>query len=155
MSVMHTLGIAEVKVVRSPDTLWTVLGSCVGVVLYDLGVETGGMVHVMLPNSNGDQGRPGKYADTAIDRLLELVLAAGCSRAGLHAKIAGGGAIFGPLVDCGIGRRNVEAVRTRLADLGIRIVAGDVGGDRGRKVLFAPATGSVEVRVLGKSTKVI
>ena len=46
------VGIADMNIVRTPSVIRTAgLGSCVGVVLYDLRKEIAGMVHVMLPDS--------------------------------------------------------------------------------------------------------
>ncbi|MBN1346013.1 MAG: chemotaxis protein CheD [Phycisphaerae bacterium] len=155
MSTTHFIGIAEVKIVRSPDKILTLVGSCVGVVLHDPRAKVGGMAHVMLPNSRLLKGHRGKFADTAVDWLIEEVLRAGGRRAGLTAKIAGGAALFGPDVDSGIGQKNIHAVKARLAHHKIQVAAADLGGTKGRKMLFDPTTGSVQIETLGKAAKVI
>ncbi|MGX1900367.1 chemotaxis protein CheD, partial [Thermolongibacillus altinsuensis] len=63
------IGIADMNVVKAPNLIRTCgLGSCVGVVVYDLGREIAGMAHVMLPDSSlskVDEVNVAKYADTA------------------------------------------------------------------------------------------
>ena len=47
-----SVGIADLKIVRSPDVLVTfALGSCVGICLYDPNVKVAGMSHVLLPSA--------------------------------------------------------------------------------------------------------
>ncbi len=149
MPEVHRIGIAGIKVVVHPDKIRTTLGSCVGIALYDRVAKTGGMAHVMLPTSDGCKGDKGKFADTAVDALLEDAVKAGCQASRLAAKLAGGASMFGPASDNGLGERNIKAVRERLAKHSIRIVAEDVGGVKGRKMLLDPSTGAVEVQIIG------
>ncbi len=155
MSVTHFLHIAGIQVVTSPDRIRTLLGSCVGVVLYDAEVKAGGAAHIMLPNSEICDGTPGKFADTGIDALLQNAIGAGCRRQRLKAKIAGGATLFGFDVDGSIGERNIQAVKERLAHHTIRLVAADLGGTRGRRILFDPKTGQVVVEFNGGGARVI
>ncbi|MDP3426461.1 MAG: chemotaxis protein CheD, partial [Humidesulfovibrio sp.] len=52
-----------------------------------------------------------------------------------------------------IGSRNLEAVRLRLADHGIRVVRSSTGGCQGRKLLFLTHTGDVWVKMLHKANE--
>jgi len=155
MSEVHSIGIADVKVVTSPDKVRTVLGSCIGVALFDRVAKVGGMAHVMLPSSALGHGDKGKFADTAVDWLLEDVLKAGCKKSRLKAKITGGASMFGKTVDNGIGEKNIRAVKERLAHHSIQLLAEAVGGLKGRKMLLDPATGQVEVQFIGAQPEVI
>ena len=80
--------IAEIVASKAPARLRTVLGSCIGVALYDRRAGIGGLAHVMLPDSRGEVKMPGKFADTAIPALVEKLTQAGAGK--LSAKIAGG-----------------------------------------------------------------
>lgn len=56
------VGIADMGIAKSPDILRTVLGSCVGICLYDPQKKIAGLSHIMLPsltdrNSNGKNTR--------------------------------------------------------------------------------------------------
>jgi chemotaxis protein CheD len=149
MSVIHTIGIAGVKVVQFPDKIRTVLGSCVGVALYDRIAKIGGLAHVMLPCSSLGHGDRGKFADTAVDWLVKDAIEGGCDLKRLAAKIGGGASMFGANVDNGIGDKNIRAVKERLGRHGIRLVAEDVGGVKGRRMMLDPASGRVEIQIIG------
>jgi chemotaxis protein CheD len=152
---VYSLGIAEIRVVRAPERIRTVLGSCVGVALYDRASGIGGMAHVMLPDSTQGTGQPGKFADTAVELLLEQVTKAGADPGRLRAKIAGGAAMFGEASMGNLGDRNAEAVRTRLQLRGVRVAGSALGGTKGRKMSLDPATGDVVVQIIGQPEEVI
>lgn len=112
------VGIAQMDVVKSPDTIRTSgLGSCVGVVLYDETKKVAGLVHIMLPDSSLSRSETincAKFADTGIQGLLEMLLVEGAQKYRLKAKIAGGAQMFQFASDKNmmrIGPRNVEAVK--------------------------------------------
>ena len=149
---VHTIGIAAIRCVRAPDRLRTVLGSCIGIVLYDLRARIGAMGHVILPSSLEGEGDPGKFADTAVDELLRMLLAEGAERQRISAKIAGGAAMFGIESASALGARNADAVRTRLDHHAIPLMGSAIGGDKGRRIILDPATGEVYVDVIGEST---
>jgi len=155
MSDTHTIGIAAVKVVRKPDLLRTVLGSCVGVALCDSDAGIGGLAHVILPSSEHGSGDPGKFADTAVDMLLDEMLSAGARRSRIRAKIAGGAYMFGSAASTGIGERNVIAVKKRLSGHELALLAEEVGGDKGRKITLDPESGVVQVQIIGQEPTAI
>lgn len=150
------VGIAEITVAASPDRLMAYgLGSCVGVALYDAQAKLGGMAHVMLPSSklHATEAPPGKFADTAIVALAAELEKIGGNRGSLKAKITGGANMFAdvsPNISVPIGLRNVTAVRSKLSELGIPIIGEEVGGNRGRTVVFNLSDGSLEIRKLNQ-----
>ena len=155
------VGMADLNVCASPDSIITLgLGSCVGAVLYDPTTKICGMVHVMLPDSStiGVGNNLAKFADTGIDELLKEVIKKGAKRERLVAKIAGGAQMFSvnknsPMLR--VGERNVEAVKKKLKELSIRIIAEDTGDSYGRTVIFYPETGEYLIRAIGKEPKTI
>ncbi len=54
-----------------------------------------------------------------------------------------------------VGERNVEAVKAKLKQLGIKLVAEDTGANYGRTVIFYPETGEYLIRAIGKEPKTI
>lgn len=153
MPEIHLIGIAGLKVAAAPDKIRTVLGSCVGIAIFDRNKNLGGLAHVILPSSSNGSGDKGKFADTAVDWLVDELVNAGALRQRLVAKIAGGATMFGTASNTGIGERNIEAVRTRLQEHQISLAAEHIGGTKGRRMLIDPASGEVEVQVLGAETK--
>ena len=153
---------ADYKAAKSPAILITLgLGSCVGVVLYDNLKKVGGLAHVMLPDSslsNQKNFNPGKFADTAIEALIEDMLKFGASRNNIVSKIAGGAQMFKLKADSNImqiGKRNVEAVRAKLQQLNIKIIAEDVEGNYGRTIEFYCETGELTVKTIGHGVRTI
>ncbi len=151
------VGIADLNIVRRDQIIRTSgLGSCVGIVIYDLNNQLAGMAHIMLPDSNLTQQKdfnPYKYADTAIAILVEKLLKLGAKKVNLKAKIAGGAQMFAfhstsPITR--IGPRNVDAVLEELKKYQIPIVAKDVGGNNGRTIEFDPTSGILKIRAVKK-----
>ncbi len=156
------VGMADLVVSKPPATLVTLgLGSCIGLVIYDQVSKAVGMVHIMLPDSREAKNipKPGKFADTAVPLLLEELAKLGVNKSQLRAKMAGGAQMFAmPGKDSAIfsvGTRNVEATTKMLAEAGIRIVASDTGGNKGRSVEFNTETMKLTVKTLGTGTKEI
>lgn len=156
------VGMAEYKVAKSPGVLLSLgLGSCVGVALYDSTKKIGGLAHIMLPDSNLSSRRdfnPGKFADTAIDMLIDNMEKIGADPKRLTAKIAGGAQMFQIKSDNSImqiGKRNVEAVRLKLAILNVKIISEDVEGNYGRTIEFNCETGELTIKTIGHGIKII
>ncbi|EWG11981.1 chemotaxis protein CheD [Cytobacillus firmus] len=156
------VGIADMNIVKTPGLIRTSgLGSCVGVVLYDLSAEIAGLAHIMLPDSSlakNTSFNSAKYADTAIRDLVSLLMKNGAKASRLNAKIAGGAQMFqyssgSDLMR--IGPRNVEAVKKELYSLKIAILGEDVGGHSGRTIEFNPESGELVIRTVNKDKVVI
>lgn len=151
------LGIAEMMIVKKPNTLKTILGSCVGLCLWDKEKQTMGVVHIMLPckrkETTGDEA---KYADTAVGTLVRELLKAGIKTEKLTAKIAGGASMFSkimPSTSINIGQQNYETVMKKLQELNIPVIAKDIGGENGRRLVCNPENGNVAIRIIGQKNK--
>jgi chemotaxis protein CheD len=130
------------------------LGSCIGLALLDRRVGVAGLAHVVLPAAEGhNHGEAGKFADRAVPRLIEEIVALGGRRLRLEAVLAGGASMFavrdtGP----GVGSRNDTAVRDELRAQRIPVVAAATGGTRGRTIRVLVSTAEVTVREAGAKT---
>ncbi|NPV60523.1 MAG: chemotaxis protein CheD [Actinobacteria bacterium] len=134
---------------RAGDILTAILGSCVGVLIYDAGAGRAGMAHVMLPeriDPNASLDKRGKYAIPAVKELYREMLGRGSKPAALAAKLSGGARMFSDNNLQNIGERNLEMVRYALGKLGIKVVAERTGGFKGRNVSVDVATGRMKVR---------
>ena len=138
----HYLYPCTIFVHREEHVVSTVLGSCVAVCLRDPGMALGGINHYMLPLWNGDGLPTPKYGNIAIEKLIRRMLDLGCVRDRLVAKIFGGANVIGTGEGVyTVGARNIAIARERLAQEGIPIIAADVGGELGRKVIYNTRTG--------------
>lgn len=115
------------------------LGSCIAIVLHDKKKLIGGVAHVMLPNSNEKKDRPGKFADTAVPKILEELTAGGSNKRDIFAKIAGGSSMFKQFKgNLDIGGRNIEAIKEVLKRYNIPLEGEDTGGNIGRSIMYDP-----------------
>lgn len=146
------VGMGQISAGQAPDRLKAVLGSCIGLVLYHPRLKTGVMAHIVLPHSEGRDGTPGKFANTALPHMLRMLQERGAAH-GLVAKLAGGARMFGGAGPLQIGEANTKAVTQLLQTAGIRVVASDVGGTSGRRVTFDCTEGDLLVESVGRPTR--
>ena len=157
MGKLLVVGISDQQVVCPSDHLITyALGSCVGICLYDQVKQVSGLAHILLPESfrSGNKNEVYKFADTAIEALVNSMEKQGGSGNRLVAKIAGGASMFVNSI-MNIGERNVEVVKRELLRLNIKLVAEDTGANYGRTVKFSADDGKMTVTSIGKDTKIL
>jgi chemotaxis protein CheD len=147
------IGGMSVTTQKSSTLIARALGSCIGLALIDVGAGVAGLCHVHLPaaptGSVAEGEPPARYADVAVEALLEAVCAQGGSKRAVEAVIAGGATMFAgagtrPAHEQ-VGPRNERRVREELARLGIRLAGAATGGSEGRTIIVDVATGDVTV----------
>lgn len=146
------VGVAQVKIARDPVILRTILGSCVGICIYDRIKKIGGLAHILLPTDTSNGVTIEKFADTAIPFLVERLLKEGAKKEFMSAKIAGGASMFKfeASVTLGqIGDRNIEETKKMLEKLKIPLVEEDTGGYAGRVIDFFLNDGHMKVKAGG------
>lgn len=142
------------KFADPPDVLETLLGSCVGIAIWDERSGCGGLAHTVLPDAQGKAAPPGKFVDTAVLELKNRLLQNGANPYSLRAKLAGGAIMFGKSTET-VGTRNCEAALRHLDEQKIRVVAKHLGGDKGRVIRFSLKDWSVQVEMARKVVAVI
>lgn len=155
-----SLRVGELRVAEAPCHLVIHgLGSCVAVFLYDPETRVGGLAHILLPSAPGAATeRAGRYAPTAVAAMIDESLRRGARRVALLAKVTGGSRMFAFEADAGrpsIGDRNVEAALRALDDARVAVVATDVGGESGRTVVASLEDGSLTIKTVRGSPRVI
>ena len=161
MDELIKVGMADLNVCLPPKGLTTLgLGSCVGIVLYDPITKVSGLAHIMLPDSTKikNNSNIAKFADTAVDKMIDDMSRIGANKNRLIGKLAGGAQMFSfnstnDLMR--VGERNIMAAREKLQSLGIRIIAEDTGLNYGRTIEFYPETGELWIKTIGKPLKII
>jgi chemotaxis protein CheD len=146
-------GIGALSVAQGEGTLIAQgLGSCIGIAAYEPLRRIAVLAHVMLPGpapAGLSPDQRARHAPEAVAALVDVVEGRGGARGLLVVKIAGGAQVIrlaGREDRFQVGRRNVEAVRAALATHGLRVAAADTGGNAGRTLALAAATGAVTVR---------
>jgi chemotaxis protein CheD len=160
LSRPRSLGAGELRVAAAPDRLVIHgLGSCVAVFLYDPESRVGGLAHILLPEPGaGAAPRAGRYATTAITAMIDESLRRGARRAALLAKVTGGSRMFifeSAAARPSIGEKNVEAALRVLKEERVPVVATDTGGESGRTVTADLADGSLTIRTVRGTPRVI
>ena len=159
---MIKVGMADLQVCKAPDALTTLgLGSCIGACIYDPATKVAGMVHYMLPDSTRIKNNQNiaKFGDTGIVEAIRLMEKMGAKRSRMTAKIAGGARMFAltssSLPNMNVGDNNIEAAKLVFKNLGIPIIAEDVGLNYGRTIEFYAEDGSLIIKSVGKEPKTI
>ena len=135
------------------EMIVTILGSCVAACVRNPRTGYGGMNHFMLPEGDDSKwGGPNsamRYGNFAMEALINDVLKTGCARCELEIKLFGGANLYnGPSM---VGTHNLEFALGYLRAEGLPLDTHDLGGPRGRRIHYFPATGKVK-RLLLKPT---
>ncbi len=150
-----------IEIFLQPGELWfgdkttrirTLLGSCVTVTLWHPKRLIGGMCHFMLPSRVRPPGSApdGRYADEALEALVQDVRKSHARPEEFEAKLFGGGRMFHPLY-CESGSvdrfqvhdRNVSAAQELVSAHGFQLKAEHLGGHGHRQVIFDIWSGHV------------
>lgn len=147
------VGVAQVKIGANPAVIRTILGSCIGICIFDRAKKIGGLAHILLPNDTSGGVSPEKYADTAIPLLVNRLIKEGAKKEFMSAKIAGGASMFKFKANVSLGQigdRNIEESKKSLEKLGIKLLEEDVGGNAGRVIDFFLIDGHLKVKASGQ-----
>ena len=140
----------QLYLARDPVVLQTILGSCVGVTFWSARLGVGALCHGVLPKCPSTTGASDgyRYVDFSIRHLAEQFDALGVSRQELEVKLFGGADVLPVAARAGkptIGSQNCQAALEVLEQEGLRVLASDLGGIRGRTIQFDTGTGEVVV----------
>lgn len=161
---MIVVNMGDYKTARGEKKLMTKdLGSCVGVAVRDPQTGVGGLLHVMLPRHSETRMSESrfvaaKYADTGLDEMIKALVMQGAGRNHLVAKIAGAAHMIRNATipeSEDISSRNLCAVKEKLEELQIPLLAADVGEHFPRTVVFVPGDGTFRILTPGRAEKVI
>lgn len=141
----------EIAVARGDAVLRTLLGSCLGLALYERRQKVGALAHIVLPASLGRTEHPGKFVDTAVPAMIGLIRElSDDAPLRLQAKFAGGANMFAASdQDNTIGTQNIKALEQALGQFRIPIAGRHCGGEQGRRMRFDLATGIVTIDIVG------
>ncbi len=146
----HYLHPGQLVVSAEPCEIMTILGSCVSVCVFDPMRRVGGANHFLLPDFTQGVNDSPRYGPAAIRALIRQVVALGATRDRLTAKLFGGANVLRAfqIRERHLGIDNVEVARRVLAEEGVSVAAEDVGGTRGRKLVFSTVDGSAWVQAI-------
>lgn len=155
----------ELFVGTRPTEVYTVLGSCVSLVLYHPKTKLSAMGHGKLPSRSCSHSTAngvkvcrmmGDFVSCSTYFMLSWFTQMGVPSKELEAKLFGGAMMFSlpgktesPSV--AIGKKNVETAMEMIRKERLHLVASDVGGPWGRKIFFHTGSGEVKLQRLRKT----
>jgi chemotaxis protein CheD len=159
LPAFHFLKPGEMVVSDGPMIVSTLLGSCVAVTMFSPRRRLGAICHALLPHcpegfsARQMRSEAGKYVEYAVRRMLEGLIARGVAKADIQAKLFGGSDMFDTQGSSNqsVGQQNIEMALRMLEDESVRLVKQDLGGRRGRKIIFHTHTGEVFLKRLRKT----
>jgi len=149
----------EIHFSNEPARVVTVLGSCISVVMYDRRTRVGAICHAVMPSisygtvKKSAAGNDFQYVDTSMKWMLEKFAELGIKAKDLEVKIFGGSEIFYDTKynsTVSIGSKNIEAAMKFIQKLDLKLKAWNVGGSKGRKLIFYTDTGEVFTKFVEK-----
>jgi two-component system chemotaxis response regulator CheB len=130
--------------------LSTILGSCVGVALYDYKLKMGALNHFLLPILKPNEAESTRYGNVAMATIIDMMLKNGSDRKSLQAKVFGGASVLsGVTIGDGIGNSNIEVALRILDENRIPVLEKKVSGSKGCRIKFNTHTFDVEYKVQG------
>ena len=139
---------------RIPALISTVLGSCVAVSIWDRKREYGGMSHFLYPLVQNPAQATAQYGNVAVKALLRLLLEEGSQKGDLEAQIFGGAHLPEGLKEAvEVSRLNISIGREVLTRNEVAIVSEDVGGTKGRKLIYNTLNNEVVIFRVDKLRK--
>ena len=126
------------------------LGSCIGVIAYDSAIKTGGILHLMLPESTISPEKaakqPAMFADSGLPLFFKQLHGMKAERARLRIFVAGGASVISGNDPFRIGERNTKATLDYLAKNGYNIARSEVGGSINRTIHLEMSSGNVTMK---------
>lgn len=156
------LSLGELVVAKEPMQVWTVLGSCVSVVLYNQRLKVSALCHAQLAEekvfgkirsteleqyAQRAVKNDFRYVEHSINYMLEQMQQLGIRKREITASVYGGGNLI-ELFTYKAGDENLNATYKVLDEHGIAIVKQDVGGNKSRTIRHFTDTGITHVRKL-------
>lgn len=149
----------EVCFSKSPVKIITILGSCVSIIMYSKSSKIGAICHAVMPSretANMTKQRMKdafQYVDSSMEWMLSQFEEAGIKRESIEVKIFGGSEIFfdsSKSRGIGVGKKNIEAAIKMIKHKKLKLKAWNIGGNKGRKLIFYTDTGEVLTKFVSK-----
>ncbi len=153
----------EVCFSKYPAKIVTILGSCVSIIMYSKSSRIGAICHAVMPSreaANISKQRlkdAFQYVDSSMEWMLAQFEEAGIRRDAIEVKIFGGSEIFfdnSKNRGIGVGTKNIAAAIKMIKHKKLKLKAWNIGGNKGRKLIFYTDTGEVLTKFVSKEMKI-
>lgn len=161
------VNIGELLIYKNNEIVWTVLGSCLAIIMYNRRFKLTAICHAQMPektignqkcsdtcpnpcNRTYNKDSDFRFVTCAIRFMYDKFKLKGIKDNEIEVHLYGGSNIFQFQMRAGtksIGEQNIEVARKMFSNIGLRIKHRDTGGPRGRRVIFYSETGKAYVEV--------
>jgi chemotaxis protein CheD len=141
--------IGEYYASRDSRVVYTLLGSCVAVCLFDPVRRIGGMNHILMPGKADLKhfDAASRYGINAMELLINRIMNLGGRRDRLRAKVFGGARTLSTIpMHNSMGPKNAEFATQFLERESIPILSRDLGGRLSRRIYFHTDSGDVYLK---------
>ena len=128
------------------EIMTSMLGSCVSACIRDTSIRVGGMNHFLLPGQDRRDLGNLRYGETCMQAMIQALLAKGATHQNLEIWLFGGASVLEG--ETGVGAANCAWAEAFVQTHGISLSGCDLGGQRGRRVTFAPYSGQTTVSLI-------
>lgn len=137
-----------------PTLIYTVTGSGIAVTFFDKAKKRGVMCHFVFPKIRKGYKSTPLFAAPAIISSLKILADMGSKRNDIECQVFGGAENKESEYHISnLNRDNIESAESIIADQGLTVSSRDVGGNRGRKIIFNAETGETMVMKVNKIRK--
>ena len=136
-----------------PAIISAVLGSCVSVCIYDNKLKIGGMNNFKLPKTSQSEDATARFGNVSTSALIQMMIENGSRISSLEAQIFGGSSNRDFSSQNEVGQENIMIAQKILKKRGIDLVSQDIGGQKGRKIVFDTSINQIAVLKVDKLRK--
>lgn len=147
----YYLKIGYLYITDKETIIETILGTCVGICLYDNVKKIGGMNHYLLGKRKDDDLFSTRYGDVSINEMLRSFRKNGSDFRHLSAMIIGGSTICIDGEFFGVSRGNIDVAEEILENNKIRVTDKIVGGSLARKVLYNTYKNEIDINFIKRT----
>jgi len=150
----------EIYLTKEPTLITTILGSCLCITMLHRQSGSGAICHAVMPCINDtrkktiDKREPFQYVDSSIEWMIKQYEKNRIRYYDIEVKMFGGSEMFSSnkknAWNHAVGKKNIETAIDVLKSLNLRLKSWNVGGDKGRKIIFNTLTGEVLVKYVNK-----
>jgi len=146
---------------QEPVLITTVLGSCVAVTMFNRQTRLAAMCHALMPACGEKRhcrqlcDEFSRYTSCIVPRMAEVYFERGIAAGSIEVKLFGGSHSLSTdsRDSLKVGTRNLDHAMTSIRKDGLKLVKWDVGGSKGRKLLFDTYSGGVLMKRLNPNAE--
>lgn len=158
---VHYLKPGEIHLTSTPAMVTTILGSCLCVTMYHKYTRLAAICHAVMPSANSlsrkydDHRDIFQYVDSSVEWMVQQFEIKGIKRHDIEVKMFGGAEMFtdgtAGSSPVSVGKKNIDVALRTIEMNRLKLTAWNIGGKKGRKVIFNTLTGEVFAKYVNRT----